>query len=127
VGDNGKGILEENDIHENGGGEVHISTYANPMLRKNHIHNSPESGVKVFEHGRGTLRSNHVNFNSGPNVHVTTKGAPDLVSNQIMGSPISGVLVEKLGGGRYHGNQILNNQMAVHVMSEAAPNFHTNN
>ena len=60
VCDNGRGVIEDNDISFNGRAGVAILSGGDPLVCHNKIHEGMDSGVLVSEKGRGRVEGNDI-------------------------------------------------------------------
>ena len=60
VCDNGRGVVEDNDISFNGRAGVAILSGGDPLVCRNKIHEGMDSGVLVSEKGRGRVEDNDI-------------------------------------------------------------------
>ena len=75
--------LEGCDITSQSLSCVAIHGGADPLLRRNRIHDGKEAGVYVFENGQGTLEDNDIFGNALSGVQIATGGNPTLRRNRI--------------------------------------------
>ncbi len=109
VFDNGRGIIEENEIFRNAYSGVRIETGGNPILRRNKIHDGKTSGVFVNKNSQGTLEENDIFGNVFPGVNIRDGGNPTLRRNKIHNCMGSGVFVSENGRGTLEENDIFEN------------------
>jgi nitrous oxidase accessory protein NosD len=112
VCDNGRGVIEDNDISFNGRAGVAILSGGDPLVCHNKIHEGMDSGVLVSEKGRGRVEDNDIFHNRRAGVAILKEGAPLVKHNRIHSGRDSGVLVCENGQGSVVDNQIFANQMA---------------
>ena len=112
VCDNGRGVIEDNDISFNGRAGVAILSGGDPLVCHNKIHEGMDSGVLVSEKGRGRVEDNDIFSNRRAGVAILKEGAPLVKHNRIHDGRDSGVLVCENGQGSVVDNQIFANQMA---------------
>jgi F-box protein 11 len=101
--------LEDCDISSQSLSCVAISNGADPRLRRNHIHDSGEAGVYVFDDGLGTLEENDITGNTNAGVMITTGGNPTLRGNRINRNRVAAVRVLAGGRGVLEGNDLTGN------------------
>ena len=58
--DNGRGIIEGNEIHSNALAGVWITTGSQPILRRNRIHSGKQVGIYFYDNGGGVLEENDI-------------------------------------------------------------------
>jgi F-box protein 11 len=112
VCDNGRGVVEDNDISSNGRAGVAILSGGDPLVCHNKIHEGMDSGVLVSEKGRGRIEDNDIFQNRRAGVAIFKEGAPLVKHNRIHDGCDSGVLVCENGQGSVVDNLIFANQMA---------------
>jgi F-box protein 11 len=112
VCDNGRGVIEDNDITHNGRAGVAILSGGDPLVCHNKIHEGMDSGVLVSEKGRGRVEANDIFQNRRAGVAILKEGAPIVKHNRIHDGRDSGVLVCENGQGSVVDNQIFANKMA---------------
>ena len=112
VCDNGRGVIEDNDISFNGRAGVAILSGGDPLVCQNKIHEGMDSGVLVSEKGRGRVEDNDICGNRRAGVAILKEGAPLVLRNKIHRGHDSGVLVCENGQGSVKDNEIFANQMA---------------
>jgi len=112
VCDNGRGVIEDNDICLNGRAGVAILSGGDPLVCHNKIHEGMDSGVLVSEKGRGRIEDNDIFSNRRAGVAIFKEGAPLIKHNIIHDGCDSGVLVCENGQGSVVDNLIFANQMA---------------
>ena len=112
VCDNGRGVIEDNDVSFNGRAGVAILSGGDPLVCQNKIHEGMDSGVLVSEKGRGRVEDNDIFQNRRAGVAILKEGAPLVKHNRIHDGRDSGVLVCENGQGSVVDNEIFANQMA---------------
>jgi F-box protein 11 len=88
---------------------VAIHDGADPLLRRNRIHDGKSAGVYVYEDGRGTLEDNEIFGNAYAGVEIRTGGDPTLRRNRIHDGKQGGVYVNEDGRGTLEDNEIIGN------------------
>jgi F-box protein 11 len=107
----GKLNLEDCDISSKGSlACVNICGGADPLMRRNYIHDGEGSGVSVTENGQGTLEDNDIFANVGVGVVIGEGGKPTLRRNRISQNGRGGIFVGKSFGG-YGGGIFENNDL----------------
>jgi parallel beta-helix repeat protein len=82
---------------------------ADPLLRRNRIHDGKQSGVNVYENGQGTLEDNDIFSNARVGVRIQTGGNPTLRHNRINKNGYQAVGVDEGGGGTIEDNDLRDN------------------
>ncbi|HUN35537.1 MAG TPA: right-handed parallel beta-helix repeat-containing protein [Trebonia sp.] len=140
----GRLLLEDCDISNDSATCVFIIRGADPVVRRNTIHDAGQHGVFAYEGGRGTVEDNqivgcaysavHVIEGSTPvfrrnvirdgqasGVRVLNTGLGLFEENVITGNANSGVLIEDYGCPTLRGNQIIQNgEYGVKVLEHGA-------
>ena len=49
---------------------IEISSHANPIVRRNNIHDGKSAGIFIFEHGRGIIEDNNIYGNASSGIEV---------------------------------------------------------
>jgi len=101
--------LDGCDISSQSAACVVIRDGANPLLRRNKIHDGMKSGVLICDGGLGTLEDNDITGNAGSGVQIRNSANPTLRRNQILGNEKSGVFVYDGGQGTLEDNDITGN------------------
>ena len=101
--------LEGCDISSQSLACIAIVAGADPRLRRNKIHGSPESGVIVYESGLGILEDNDITGNDGPGVAIKNESNPTLRRNKIHDNKDAGVFIYDKGLGTLEDNDITGN------------------
>jgi F-box protein 11 len=104
--------LEGCDISSQNSACVAIHDRADPLLRRNQIHDGQQTGVLVYDDGQGTLEDNEITGNRYAGVEIKTGGDPTLRRNQIHDGQQTGVLVHSDGRGTLEDNEITGNKYA---------------
>ena len=111
VCDDGRGVIEDNDIYHNDRAGVAILTGGDPLVCHNKIHEGMDSGVLVSDKGRGRIEDNDIFSNKRAGVAMFKEGAPQIKRNVIHDGYDSGVLVCDGGAGLVADNLIFANQI----------------
>jgi parallel beta-helix repeat protein len=98
--------VEGCDITSQSSACVAIRNGADPLLRRNRLHDSNECGVWVYDGGLGTLEDNEIAANRLAGVEIKTGGNPTLRRNRIHDGEQSGVLIWGNGRGTLEDNEI---------------------
>ena len=109
--------LEGCDISSEGASCVYILRGANPLLRRNVIHDAGGYGVFVYEGGRGILEDNEIVGSSKAGVKVQEGSCPLLRRNVIRNGSNCGIWVDDLGEGTFEANVITGNASSGVVIS----------
>lgn len=79
----GRGLIENNDIHGNALAGIQIRSNSNPIVRKNRIHNGLHGGIYIHEGGMGLVENNEIYANTLAGIWITTGSTPILRHNRI--------------------------------------------
>lgn len=79
----GRGLIENNDIHGNSLAGIQIRSNSNPIVRKNRIHNGLHGGIYIHEGGMGLVEDNEIYANTLAGIWITTGSTPMLRHNRI--------------------------------------------
>jgi F-box protein 11 len=105
----GRLVLEDCDITSQSLACVAIHHGADPLVRRNNIHDGKEAGVFVYENGRGTLEDNDIFGNAVAGLEISVGADPQVRNNAIHGGKSFGVLVLENGRGTLEDNDIFGN------------------
>jgi len=106
----GNPTIENVDLSSASLAGIAIHNGADPVVRDSHIHDSPESGIYIYDNGRGTIENNDITGNAGAGLTVATGANPVVLGNRISGSGYEGVWVlSDAGGGRFENNDLRGN------------------
>lgn len=105
----GKLLLEGNDISSKGGSAIRIGGNAEPVIRKNKIHNSNRYGIEVAN-AKGVFTDNDIYENRLAGIMVGEGGAPTVLRNNIYKGASQGIWIEKNAKGLFEKNNIYLNQ-----------------
>ncbi|MBI3658904.1 right-handed parallel beta-helix repeat-containing protein [Candidatus Acetothermia bacterium] len=123
---NGRGILEENDIFTNNYAGVEIREGADPTLRRNRIHSGKGSGIFTHTNGLGTIEENEIFANAEAGVEISHGGNPTLQRNRIYRGKV-GIYIHTNGLGQIEDNDIYENVYAgVDLTNGSNPTFRHN-
>ncbi|HLO17422.1 MAG TPA: right-handed parallel beta-helix repeat-containing protein [Anaerolineales bacterium] len=123
--DNGKGILEDNDIFNNDLG-IAIETGSEPTIRRNQIHNNRQFGISI-DNGEGTIEDNEIFSNGYSGILICNDANPLLRRNRIYGAKQNGILVDDDGKGTLEDNDIYDNSYAgIEVRNGGSPALRDN-
>ena len=119
--------LEGCDITSQSQSCIAIHGGANPVLRRNRIHDGKQSGVFVYENGQGTLEDNDIFGNALAGVAFSTGGNATLRRNRIHDGKQGGVHVFENGQGTLEDNDIFGNARAsVAIKTGGSPTLRRN-
>jgi parallel beta-helix repeat protein len=125
--DNGKGILEHNEIYENAYAGIEIKTLGDPILRHNIIRDGKQNGILIYADGRGTFEDNDILRNKFPQIAIFFNGNPLFRSNRIYDGKQNGVFIFASGLGLFEGNDISGNEYpGVAIKDGSNPIFRHN-
>jgi F-box protein 11 len=103
--------LEGCDITSEGTACVAIHHGADPVLRRNRIHDGKSGGVFIFLNAQGTLEDNDILGNALSGVTVWSGGNPTLRRNRVNRNEAWGVRVTDTGGGVFEDNDLRDNAL----------------
>ena len=116
--------LEECNITSQSDACVVIHGGADPLLRRNHIHDGKKSGVFVYDNGQGVLEDNDIFGNSLSGMFITEGGNPTLRHNRINKNGYWAVWVYNGGGGTIEDNDLRDNAKgAWNISPDSDPNL----
>jgi parallel beta-helix repeat protein len=101
--------LDGCDISSRSAACVAIRDGADPLLRRNNIHNGAKSGVLFRDGGQGTLENNDITRNGTSGVIIRAGAKAILHRNRIQGNDQSGVFVYDRAFGTLEDNDITGN------------------
>jgi parallel beta-helix repeat protein len=105
----GRLLLEDCDISNDNASCVFIIRGADPLLRRNMIHDAVQHGVFFYEGGRGTLEDNQIVGCGYAAVNVQEGSTPVVRRNVIRDGRASGIRVVNTGQGLFEENVITGN------------------
>ena len=111
--------LEDCDISSQSLACVAIHGRANPILRRNRIHDGKSDGVEVYSGGQGTLEENEIFANAGSGMSISEGGNPTLRRNHITQNSGPGILMQN-GGGLFEYNDLRDNAWGAWII---VPNY----
>jgi len=118
--------LEDCDINSQSLTCVAIHNGANPVLRRNRIHDGKQGGVIVYEKGQGLLEDNDISANTLAGVEIKAGSAPTLRRNRIHKNQ-GGVFINQQGQGLLEDNDIFTNTLAgIQISEGSAPTLRRN-
>jgi len=101
--------LDDCDISSESAACVAIRDGADPLLRRNKIHDGKRSGVLIRDGGLGTLEDNDISGNATSGVIIRDGANTTLRRNRIKGNKESGVYAYDHGRGTLEDNDIIGN------------------
>jgi len=101
--------LDDCDISSESAACVAIRDGADPLLRRNKIHDGKRSGVLIRDGGLGTLEDNDISGNATSGVIIRDGANTTLRRNRIQGNQESGVYAYDHGRGTLEDNDIIGN------------------
>jgi nitrous oxidase accessory protein NosD len=104
-------VLDGCDISSKSAACVAIRGGADPLLRRNKIHDGSKSGVLVSDGGLATLEDNDITGNASSGVIIKTEASAKLHGNRIRDNKQSGVLVFDRATGTLEDNDITGNDL----------------
>lgn len=123
----GRLTVEKCDITSNSGNCVVIRDGANPILRRNRIHDGALYGVYVHRNGQGTLEENEIFAHTRSGVVIENGGKPTLRRNNIYNGKSVGIRFAKNGQGRVEDNHIYANaKTGVQIGESSTPTLRCN-
>ena len=125
----GNPTIENVDLSSRSLANIAIREGADPTIRDSRIHDSPESGIYIYDKGRGTIVNNDIIDNAKAGITVATGAMPTVVKNRVSGSGYEGVwVISDAGGGHFEGNDLRGNgRGAWDIEAGAGPVVRTNN
>lgn len=119
--------LVDCDISSQGSACVAIHGSADPILRRNRIHDGKSAGVLVYDNGKGTLEDNEIFANKFAGVAISEGGNPTLRRNRIRDGKESGIFIYSNGQGLLEDNEIFANAKAgVSICGDGDPTLRRN-
>jgi parallel beta-helix repeat protein len=120
--------LEACDISSDRLACVAIHGGAEPILRRNRIHDGEQGGVLVYDAGKGTLEGNDIFANALSGVEIREGADPTLRNNRIHdGERGGGIYIHSNGRGTLEDNDIIANAFSgVAILSGAEPTLRRN-
>jgi parallel beta-helix repeat protein len=103
--------LEGCDITSQGKAGVAVHGGADPLLRRNHIHDCNDGGIFVYEDGQAMLEDNDIFGNRLAGVAIRTSGKVTLRRNRIYNGKRDGVFVWQNGQATLEDNEIFANSL----------------
>ena len=116
----GRLVLEQCDISSQSLACVAVHNAADPVVRRNRIHDGKQGGIYVYENGRGTFEDNDVFGNTYSGVSVTRGADPIVRRNRIHDGKSAGIYVYDNGRGTFEDNDVFGNSLAGVFVREGA-------
>ena len=121
----GSPTLENLDISSQSLANVAIHGGADPVILDSRLHDSPESGIYVFDNGRGRIENTDIYDNAKTGIIVDSGANPTVLGNRITGSGYEGVwVVAGAGGGRFERNDLRGNARGAWDIEDGAGTIH---
>ncbi|MDE3228531.1 MAG: right-handed parallel beta-helix repeat-containing protein, partial [Chloroflexota bacterium] len=118
--------LEDCDISSQSLSAVGVHD-ADPILRRNRVHDSKQSGVMLYGKAKGLLEENDIFANTLSGVGIKDGATPTLRRNRIHDGKGAGVFVYELGQGLLEDNDIFANALScVEIKEGGAPTLRRN-
>ena len=108
----GQLVLEDCDITSVNYVCVGVHGGANPILRRNEIHDAKYCGILVYDNGKGTFEDNDIFANALSGVEIKTGADPVLRRNRIHDGLENGVMAHEQGKGTLEDNDIFANALS---------------
>jgi parallel beta-helix repeat protein len=122
VYDNGQGVIEDNDICNNGGEGILIRDRGNPTAKHNNIHDGNDDGIWVGKDGRGFIEYNNIFGNKKSGIRITSSSNPIIRHNKIYDGEGTGISVHDNGKCVIEENEInLNKSFGVRIADGGNP------
>ena len=121
----GAPTLDNVDIASQSLANIAIRDGADPTITDSRVHDSPESGIHVFDNGRGRIENTDIYDNAKAGITVESGGNPTLIGNRITGSGYEGVwVVAGAGGGSFEDNDLRGNSRGAWDIEDGAGAIH---
>jgi parallel beta-helix repeat protein len=108
----GRLVLEGCDITSQSLSCVAVHDNADPVVRRNRIHDGKSAGIIVHTNGQGTFEENEVFGNAYPGIVVSEGGNPTVRRNRIHDGKLAGIIVHANGQGTFEENEVFGNGQA---------------
>ncbi|MDP6952712.1 MAG: right-handed parallel beta-helix repeat-containing protein, partial [Alphaproteobacteria bacterium] len=89
----GNPTIENVDLASRSLANIAIHDGADPIVRESRLHDSPESGIYIYDNGRGAIENNDIHNNEKAGISVASGGNPEVRYNRISGSGYEAVWV----------------------------------
>ncbi|XP_054264711.1 F-box only protein 11 [Macrosteles quadrilineatus] len=127
VTDYAQGTYEDNEISRNALAGIWVKNYANPIMRRNHIHHGRDVGIFTFDNGLGFFEANDIHNNRIAGFEVKAQANPTVVHCEIHHGQTGGIYVHENGLGQFIDNRIHSNNFAgVWITSNSNPTIRRN-
>ncbi len=107
----GRLVLEDCDISSQSRACVAVHDGADPVVRRNRIHDGKQSGILVKDNGRGTFEENEVFGNAFAGIAVREGADPVVRRNRIHDGKQGGIFVYGNGRGTFEENEVFGNAL----------------
>ena len=114
----GRLVVEQCDISSQSLACIAVHNEADPVIRRNRIHDGKSAGIFVYENGRGTFEDNDVFGNANVGVEVKNEADPVLRRNRIHNGNLRGIHVWDNGRGTYEDNDLRGNQRGSWLIAD---------
>ncbi|XP_039281537.1 F-box only protein 11, partial [Nilaparvata lugens] len=101
VTDYAQGTYEDNEISRNALAGIWVKNYANPIMRRNHIHHGRDVGIFTFDNGLGFFEANDIHNNRIAGFEVKAGANPTVVHCEIHHGQTGGIYVHENGLGQF--------------------------
>ena len=119
--------LSDCDISSDSLACIAIHDGADPVVRRNRIHDGKEGGVFVHSEGRGTIEDNEITGNVCAGIAIQEGADPVVRRNRIHDGKQSGVFIHSEGRGTIEDNEITGNGISgVAVLDSGNPTVRNN-
>lgn len=123
----GRVEIEECDVTSLGLAAIAIFEHADPVLRRNRIHNSRMSGIFIYDGGRGTIEDNDIFANALAGIEIKAEADPVIRRNRIHHGKQAAIMVSAHGGGTIEDNDVFANTFSgIEIKREASPTIRNN-
>ena len=127
VTDHAAGQYEDNEISRNALAGVWVKNWANPIMRRNHIHHGRDVGIFTFDRGTGYFEANDIHNNRIAGFEVKAGANPTVVRCEIHHGLTGGIYVHEQGRGTFVENKVHSNNFAgVWITSNSEPTIRRN-
>ncbi|CAG7654564.1 unnamed protein product [Allacma fusca] len=127
VTDYAHGTYEDNEICRNALAGIWVKNFANPIMRRNHIHHGRDVGIFTFDNGLGYFEANDIHNNRIAGFEVKAGANPTVVHCEIHHGQTGGIYVHENGQGQFIENKIhMNNFAGVWITSNSNPTIRRN-
>ncbi|WAR19120.1 FBX11-like protein [Mya arenaria] len=121
------GTYEDNEISGNALAGIWVKNYANPIMRRNHIHHGRDVGIFTFDYGQGYFENCDIHNNRIAGFEVKAGANPTVIQCEIHHGQTGGIYVHENGRGQFIENKIHSNNFAgVWITSNSDPTIRKN-